>query len=85
MSKQEREALIKALETIPKETIAEATAQVLDAVRRDRDRAFIDMIQTSASKDKSEEEKAFYMGQHKALHETYTKIATLIAKHGLGQ
>ena len=59
MSKQEREALIKALETIPKETIAEATAQVLDAVRRDRDRAFIDMIQTSASKDKSEEEKAF--------------------------
>lgn len=39
MSKQEREALIKALETIPKETIAEATAQVLDAVRRDRDRA----------------------------------------------
>lgn len=85
MSKQEREALIKALETIPKETIAEATAQVLDAVRRDRDRAFIDMIQTSASKDKSEEEKAFYMGQHKALHETYTKIATIIAKHGLGQ
>ena len=85
MSKQEREALIKALETIPKETIAEATAQVLDAVRRDRDRAFIDMIQTSASRDKSEEEKAFYMGQHKALHETYTKIATIIAKHGLGQ
>ena len=85
MSKQEREALIKALETIPKETIAEATAQVLDAIRRDRDRAFIDMIQTSASKDKSEEEKAFYMGQHKALHETYTKIATIIAKHGLGQ
>lgn len=85
MSKQEREALIKALETIPKETIAEATAQVLDAVRRDRDRAFIDMIKTSASKDKSEEEKAFYMGQHKALHETYTKIATIIAKHGLGQ
>lgn len=85
MSKQEREALIKALETIPKETIAEATAQVLDAVRRDRDRAFIDMIQTSASKDKSEEEKAFYMGQHKALHEIYTKIATIIAKHGLGQ
>ena len=84
MSKQEREALIKALETIPKETIAEATAQVLDAVRRDRDRAFIDMIQTSASKDKSEEEKAFYMGQHKALHEIYTKIATIIAKHGLG-
>lgn len=58
---------------------------MLDAVRRDRDRAFIDMIQTSASKDKSEEEKAFYMGQHKALHETYTKIATIIAKHGLGQ
>lgn len=85
MSKQEREALIKALETIPKETIAEATAQVLDAVRRDRDRAFIDMIQTSASRDKSEEEKAFYMGQHKALHEIYTKIATIIAKHGLGQ
>ena len=85
MSKQEREALIKALETIPKETIAEATAQVLDAVRRDRDRAFIDMIQTSASKDKSEEEKAFDMGQHKALHEIYTKIATIIAKHGLGQ
>ena len=85
MSKQEREALIKALETIPKETIAEATAQVLDAVRRDRDRAFIDMIQTSASKDKSEEEKAFYMGQHKALQETYTKIATITAKHGLGQ
>ena len=85
MSKQEREALIKALETIPKETIAEATAQVLDAVRRDRDRAFIDMIQTSASKDKSEEEKAFYMGQHKALQDTYTKIATIIAKHGLGQ
>ena len=85
MSKQEREALIKALETIPKETIAEATAQVLDAIRRDRDRAFIDMIQTSASKDNSEEEKAFYMGQHKALHETYTKIATIIAKHGLGQ
>ena len=85
MSKQEREALIKALETIPKETIAEATAQVLDAVRRDRDRAFIDMIQTSASRDKPEEEKAFYMGQHKALHEIYTKIATIIAKHGLGQ
>ena len=85
MSKQEREALIKALETIPKETIAEATAQVLDAVRRDRDRAFIEMIQTSASRDKSEEEKAFYMGQHKALHEIYTKIATIIAKHGLGQ
>ena len=85
MSKQEREALIKALETIPKETIAEATAQVLDAVRRDRDRAFIDMIQTSASKDKSEEEKAFYMGKHTALQETYTKIATIIAKHGLGQ
>ena len=85
MSKQEREALIKALETIPKETIAEAAAQVLDAVRRDRDRAFIDMIQTSASRDKSEEEKAFYMGQHKALHEIYTKIATIIAKHGLGQ
>ena len=83
MSKQEREALIKALETIPKETIAEATAQVLDAVRRDRDRAFIDMIQTSASRDKSEEEKAFYMGQHKALHEIYTKIATIIAEYGL--
>ena len=83
MSKQEREALIKALETIPKETIAEATAQVLDAVRRDRDRAFIDMIQTSASKDKSEEEKAFYMGQHKALHEIYTKIATIRAEYCL--
>ena len=83
MSKQEREALIKALETIPKETISEATAQVLDAVRRDRDRAFIDMIQTSASKNKSEEEKAFYMGQHKALHETYTKIATIIAEYAL--
>ena len=41
------------------------------------------MIKTSASKETGEDEKAFYMGQHKALHETYTKIATIIAEYAL--
>ena len=41
------------------------------------------MIKTSASKDKGEDEKAFYMGQHKALHETYTQIVEVIARAGL--
>ena len=82
---QSKAKLLHELGQLPQERLAQLILEILDTVQAKRDRAFINMIKTSASKDKGEDEKAFYMGQHKALHETYTKIATIIAKHGLGQ
>ena len=82
---QSKAKLLHELGQLPQERLAQLILEILDTVQAKRDRAFINMIKTSASKDKGEDEKAFYMGQHKALHETYTKIATIIAEHGLGQ
>ena len=82
---QSKAKLLHELGQLPQERLAQLILEILDTVQAKRDRAFINMIKTSASKDKGEDEKAFYMGQHKALHEIYTKIATIIAKHGLGQ
>ena len=80
---QNKAQLVQELGQLPQERLAQLILEILDTVQAKRDRAFIDMIKTSASKDKAEDEKAFYMGIHKALDETYNKIATIIAEHGI--
>lgn len=75
--------VLQLLERLPQRTLGAMVMGILETVRADRERAFLDMIKTSASKDKAEDEKAFYMGIHKALDETYNKIATIIAEHGI--
>lgn len=80
--KKEQE-LLPVLETLPRATLANILLEILSTTRAERDRAFVTMIKTSASKETGEDEKAFYMGQHKALHENYTKIATIIAEYAL--
>ena len=80
---QNKAQLVQELGQLPQERLAQLILEILDTVQAKRDRAFIDMIKTSASKEKGEDEKAFYMGQHKALHETYTQILEVTARAGL--
>lgn len=80
---QSKAKLLHELGQLPQERLAQLILEILDTVQAKRDRAFIDMIKTSASPDKGEDEKAFYMGQHKALHETYTQILEATARAGL--
>lgn len=80
---QSKAKLLHELGQLPQERLAQLILEILDTVQAKRDRAFINMIKTSASKDKGEDEKAFYMGQHKALHETYTQILEITARAGL--
>ena len=80
---QSKAKLLHELGQLPQERLAKLILEILDTVQAKRDRAFINMIKTSASKDKGEDEKAFYMGQHKALHETYTQILEETARAGL--
>ena len=80
---QSKAKLLHELGQLPQERLAQLILEILDTVQAKRDRAFINMIKTSASKDTGEDEKAFYMGQHKALHETYTQILEVTARAGL--
>ena len=80
---QSKAKLLHELNQLPQDRLAKLILEMLDTVQAKRDRAFINMIKTSASKDKGEDEKAFYMGQHKSLHDTYTQIVEVIARAGL--
>lgn len=80
---EKEQELYTMLETLPQATLAKILLEILRTAKAERDRAFITMIKTSTSKDRAEDEKAFYMGIHKAQQESYTKIATIIAEKAL--